>query len=70
MGHVLDGKLSIVRKLGRGGTGAVYRVVDTKTQEEYAIKVLAPQLVGSEQSLQNLRNEVAVANRLAHKRTS
>ena len=66
VGHVLDDRLVITLKLGQGGMGTVYRVTDRETQVEYAIKVLAPEHVGSPDALADLRKEVARAQPLTH----
>ena len=66
VGHILDDRLVITRKLGKGGMGAVYRVTDRETDVDYAIKVLIPELVGSPAALADLRKEVARAQPLTH----
>ena len=55
LGHILDNKFLITRKLGQGGMGAVYRVTERDdTGVEYAIKVLAPALIDDPQALADL----------------
>jgi serine/threonine-protein kinase len=66
IGHVLDGRLIVTKKLGQGAMGAVYRVIDQDTQVEYAAKVLAPALASDPQALLELKQEVARAAPLTH----
>jgi serine/threonine protein kinase len=66
VGHVFDNKFVVTLKLGQGAMGAVYRVTDRETQVEYAVKVLAPDLVGDPRALAELKREMAVAQPLTH----
>jgi serine/threonine protein kinase len=66
LGSLVDGRYLITKKLGRGGMGTVYKVVDRETEVEYAIKVLAPELAGSPEAIRDLKKEVATAQQLTH----
>lgn len=52
--------------IGSGGMGEVYRALDEMLSEPVAIKLLPPNLAGSEQGLQRLKSEVLLARRVGH----
>ncbi len=60
------GRYRIVRLLGVGGMGAVYRALDTELDEEVALKVLRAQLAGHADALLRFRREVKLARRVTH----
>ena len=66
IGYVLDQRYVVMGRLGTGGMGSVYKVVDKETGSECAIKVLATELVHSPEAMQNLKREVATASKLTH----
>ena len=65
-GDVLDGKYQIIKKLGQGGMGAVYRVIDDTTDVEYAVKVVLPEYIEDPAALKELRSELAKAQSFTH----
>ena len=65
-GDVLDGKYQVIKKLGQGGMGAVYRVIDDTTDVEYAVKVVLPEYVEDPAALKELRSELAKAQSFTH----
>jgi serine/threonine-protein kinase len=65
-GQVLEGRYRILRKLGEGGMSYVYLGEDIATREQYAIKVLSPQLVKDNNAMARLRREAALGMRLEH----
>jgi len=66
MGQLLDARYQVVRKLGEGGMSYVYLAREVRTGEEVAIKVLAPKLATDKSSVERLRREAGVAQRLDH----
>jgi len=65
-GQVLEGRYNILKKLGEGGMSYVYLGEDIATREQYAIKVLSPNLVKDNNAMARLRREAALGMRLAH----
>jgi formylglycine-generating enzyme required for sulfatase activity len=65
-GTIIDDRFVVMKRLGRGGMGVVYKVVDQETEVEYAIKVLAPEIAGNPDMVRLLRKEVANAQLLTH----
>lgn len=65
-GDVLDGKYQVIKKLGQGGMGAVYKVIDDTTDVEYAVKVVLPEYIEDPAALKELRSELAKAQSFTH----
>ncbi len=65
-GQVLEGRYQILKKLGEGGMSYVYLGEDIATKEQYAIKVLSPNLVKDHNAMARLRREASLGMRLAH----
>lgn len=65
-GTTLRDRYTIIKKLGRGGMGIVYKAADRETGTEYAIKVVAPELASNPSTLAALRKEAARAQSLTH----
>jgi len=65
-GQVLEGRYNIIKKLGEGGMSYVYLGEDIATKEQYAIKVLSPQLVKDGNAMARLRREASLGMRLEH----
>ena len=64
-GDILDGKFYVIKKLGQGGIGAVYKVIDD-ADVEYAIKVVLPEYIDDATALKELRTELAKAQSFTH----
>ncbi len=65
-GTVLASRYEIIELLGRGGMGNVYRAVDTKINEEIALKFLNP-AVADEKMIERFKNELKLARMISHK---
>ena len=65
-GDILDGKYQVIKKLGQGGMGAVYRVIDDTTDVEYAVKIVLPEYIEDPAALKELRSELAKAQSFTH----
>lgn len=56
----------LLKLIGQGGTGAVYKAEDLELDRIIAIKLLHPMLAGDEKYVDLLRREVVVASQITH----
>jgi serine/threonine protein kinase len=66
LGQTLDEKYRLERLLGRGGMGAVYLATHLGTDRYVAVKLITPQLVDRDDSVERFRREARAAGRLRH----
>ncbi|MBR4985664.1 MAG: protein kinase [Proteobacteria bacterium] len=59
-------RYQILDELGSGGTGTVYKVLDTTLTEVLALKVLKPELVSDAAWLQRFKRELKITRDLEH----
>lgn len=62
----LDERYQSIEFIGRGGMGAVYKALDTQTNENVAIKVLRPELAADKGAVKRFEQEVTAAIELRH----
>ena len=65
IGHEL-GHYRILRKIGSGGMGVVYRAYDVHLEREVAIKLLHPGTLANAHSRKRFRNEARALSKLNH----
>jgi serine/threonine-protein kinase len=61
------GEFRLLRKLGAGGMGVVYLADQTSLGRRVALKVMRPELAGSEDALQRFQREAAAIAQLRHR---
>jgi serine/threonine-protein kinase len=66
IGRNLDGRYTIIEKLGQGGMGAVYRGTQHSVGREIAIKVISAHLVADRDAIKRFLREAKLASRLSH----
>jgi serine/threonine protein kinase/Tfp pilus assembly protein PilF len=66
-GAIFAKRYEIIEELGRGGMGRLYRVLDTKIDQEVALKILHPEISRNQQTIGRFSNELRLARRVAHK---
>jgi predicted ATPase len=66
-GTQFAGRYDIIEELGSGGMGKVYRVEDTKIQEEIALKLIKPEISVDQKTIERFRNELKIARKIAHR---
>lgn len=62
----LDDRYEVLSIIGKGGTGAVYKVLDKELDKIFAIKVLQSDLAGDQTALRRFEQEAEAASQLAH----
>ncbi len=65
IGQTLD-QYRLVEQVGQGGMATVYRAVDTRTQQEAAVKVLSPTIGSEKRFVRRFRREAGLVSRLSH----
>jgi serine/threonine protein kinase/tetratricopeptide (TPR) repeat protein len=66
-GSVFAGRYEIIEELGEGGMGKIYRVEDTKADEEIALKLIKPEIAADKKTIERFRNELTTARKIAHR---
>ncbi len=66
-GEVLAGRYEILKLLGEGGMGSVYRARDRELDREVAVKVIKPELASNAQVLQRFKQELILARQVTHR---
>lgn len=66
LGHVLDGRYEILRKLARGGMATVYLATDRRLTRTVAVKVMHNDLGGDQDFASRFDREARAAARLSH----
>jgi serine/threonine protein kinase/Tfp pilus assembly protein PilF len=66
-GAIFANRYEIIEELGQGGMGRLYRVLDTKIDQEVALKILRPEISRDQQTIDRFSNELRLARQVAHK---
>lgn len=66
LGHVLDGRYEILRKLARGGMATVYLATDRRLTRTVAVKVMHNDLGNDQDFVSRFDREARAAARLSH----
>ena len=66
-GSLFANRYEVIEKLGMGGMGNVYRVLDKKINEEIALKLLRPEIASDERTITRFKNELKFARKIIHK---
>ena len=66
-GTIFANRYEVIEELGKGGMGKVYRVFDKTIKEEVALKLIRPEIAGSERTIERFSNELKFARKIAHR---
>ena len=60
-------RYQIIKELGKGGMGRVYKALDREINEEVAVKLLKPEIAADKSTIERFRNELKIARKVTHK---
>ena len=66
-GSTFAGRYQVIEELGQGGMGRVYKVLDTKTREKMALKLIKPEIASDKETIERFGNELRLARRIRQK---
>ncbi|MEE8586506.1 MAG: serine/threonine-protein kinase, partial [Acidobacteriota bacterium] len=66
LGEVLAGRFRLVRLIGEGGMGEVYKAFDPELQEHVALKTIRAEIASDPKSIARLQREFQMARRVTH----
>ncbi|MGA2880344.1 MAG: protein kinase [Bryobacteraceae bacterium] len=66
-GSLLAERYEIIKLLGQGGMGAVYKAKDRELDRFVALKVIRPELAGHPSILQRFKQELLLARKITHR---
>jgi eukaryotic-like serine/threonine-protein kinase len=67
VGEILGERYEILKRLGEGGMGAVYKARDHELDRLVALKVIRPELAGNPDILRRFKQELILARQVTHK---
>jgi tetratricopeptide (TPR) repeat protein/predicted Ser/Thr protein kinase len=67
VGTVLADRYEILKMLGEGGMGAVYKARDRELDRLVALKVIRPELAGQQSILARFKQELILARKITHR---
>ena len=67
VGDILGGRYEILKLLGMGGMGAVYKARDMEVERVVGLKVIRPDLAGDPAILARFKQELILARQVTHK---
>jgi tetratricopeptide (TPR) repeat protein/predicted Ser/Thr protein kinase/TolB-like protein len=66
-GSTFAGRYQIIEELGKGGMGKVYRALDSKIDEEVALKLIKPEIAADRKTLERFSQELRIVRKIVHK---
>jgi tetratricopeptide (TPR) repeat protein len=67
IGTVLAGRYELLKLIGQGGMGAVYKARDTELDRVVALKLIRPELAKNPEVLRRFKQELILARQVTHK---
>jgi tetratricopeptide (TPR) repeat protein/predicted Ser/Thr protein kinase len=67
VGSVIGDRYELVKLLGEGGMGAVYKALDRELDRVVALKVIRSELAGHPTALQRFKQELILARKVTHR---
>jgi tetratricopeptide (TPR) repeat protein/predicted Ser/Thr protein kinase len=66
-GFEIGRRYRVVKLLGRGGMGAVYRCHDEELQRDVALKIIRPEIASDTAIIERFKREIQLSSRVTHK---
>jgi serine/threonine protein kinase/tetratricopeptide (TPR) repeat protein len=66
-GAIFAGRYQVIEKLGEGGMGKVYKVLDLEIDTPVALKLIHPVIATDRRTIERFRNELKLARGVFHK---
>ncbi|MGA7990591.1 MAG: protein kinase [Thermoanaerobaculia bacterium] len=66
-GFDIGHRYRVVKLLGRGGMGAVYKVRDLELDRDVALKLIRPEIAEDQATLDRFKREIQLSSRITHK---
>jgi tetratricopeptide (TPR) repeat protein/predicted Ser/Thr protein kinase/TolB-like protein len=66
-GFEIGRRYRVVKLLGRGGMGAVYKCHDEELQREVALKIIRPEIASDTGIIERFKREIQLSSRVTHK---
>ncbi len=66
-GTIFAKRYEVIEELGEGGMGRAYRALDTKINEEVALKLLRAEIASDKKHIDRFSNELRIARKISHK---
>ncbi len=66
-GSIFADRYLVIDKLGKGGMGKVYKVLDQEINESVALKLIKPEIAADRETIERFQNEIKIARRITHK---
>ena len=66
-GFEIGHRYRVVRVVGRGGMGAVYRVHDLELDRDVALKIIRPDITDNPTTLERFKREIMLSSKVTHK---
>lgn len=66
VGHVIDGRYRVLRRIGEGGMGVVYEAEHLKLGKRVALKLIAPERIGDPETAARFTREARATAQIEH----
>lgn len=66
-GSVIAERYEVIEEVGGGGMGTVYKVFDTKINENVALKLIRPEIAFDANTVERFSNELRLARKVTHR---